>query len=45
VLIELVEISKVGGCLEGRNLEKRRSPTLNVLEKSVHKTTQKGTLK
>jgi len=31
-------------CLEGWNSEKRRSPALNALEKSVYTTTQKRTL-
>ena len=31
-------------CLEGRYAQKRRSPALDKLEKSVHTTTQKGTL-
>ena len=32
-------------CLEGRYAQKRRSPAINTLEKSVHTTNKKGTLK
>ena len=39
------EFKLVATCLEGRYSQKRRSPALNTLEKSVHTTTQKRTLK